>query len=112
MARGDYTPEIKSSIGDSPKGRLNKSPRRPNPRETPADVARDKQRGIAEGSPQDQGIDAQPRNQMPKLGNEMSARTVAPANSTSGASPAQGASPAHAAMAASIAHAILGRGGM
>jgi hypothetical protein len=106
MARGDYTPEIKSSIGDSPKGRLNKSPRKPNPSETPADVARDKQRGIKEGSPQDQAIDAQPQNQMPKLGNEIPARAASPTNS------AGGASPAHAAMAASIAHAILGRGGM
>jgi hypothetical protein len=98
MARTDYGPEVKSAMG----GNVGKKPPvkrpatgRPDPNETPADLASDKAKGIAQGSPQDQAMDAR----LPPGG------AVAPQPPHP---PAQGVHPAHAMMAASIAHAILG----
>ena len=62
MARDGFAPEIKAAMGDSPKGRLNKSPRK----ESPADMQRDAKRGIKEGSAQDTKLDAMPANQAPQ----------------------------------------------
>lgn len=93
MARGDFSPEIKSSMGQTVgKPRINKTP----PKESPADLSRDKAAGIKQNSPQDQKLDAMPQNQMrPQM-------------------PMQGGPPDahHVAAAAGIAHAILGRRGM
>jgi hypothetical protein len=97
MARGDYTAEIKQSLGQSPKGRLNKSP----PKESPADLARDTKAGIKQNSPQDQKLDAMPQNQMPQ-------RPQMPMQAQGGMPP----DAHHVAAAAGIAHAILGGRGM
>lgn len=105
MPRGNYTPEIKSSMGTGVKGRVSTTPKKPEPGDTPKDMARDRQRGIPEDSPQDQKIDAQAVQQGIRPGSQMPTNLP---NITSGGG---GHDPAHAAMAASIAHAILGRGG-
>jgi hypothetical protein len=97
MARGDYAPEIRTSMATGGPKRVNTSP----PKESPADAARDKMRGIKEGSPQDQKLDAIPANQAPPP------RPMHMQTAPSGDMPPN---PAHAAMAASIAHAILGGG--
>lgn len=93
MARGDYAPEIKQSMGSSVgKPRVKTAP----PKESPADLARDTKAGIKQNSPQDQKLDAMPQNQMrPQM-------------------PMQGGPPDahHVAAAAGIAHAILGGRGM
>lgn len=67
MARGNYAPEIRSSIGDSPKGRINTSPRKASPRgaDSPAEVARDTKAGITQNSPADIEQDAMPRRMPP-----------------------------------------------
>ena len=87
-----------------PKSAPSKRPSLRQP-DTKADMALDKKRGIAEGSPQDEGIDAQVAKASPAspVGQQM---PHPPA-------PSGGSSPAHAAMATSIAHAILqgGKGG-
>ena len=96
---GNYGPEIKSAMqgpGTRP------SQVKKGIGETPADRQRDQMKGIKEGSPQDLKLDAMPANQAPPT-------QVTP---PPGAGPAGMANPAHAAMAASIAHAILGKGGM
>lgn len=85
MPRTDYGPEVKSGLNAGQPKQVKKSP----PRESIADMRRDKQRGIKEGSAQDMKLDAMPANQAPPGGDH--------------------ANPAHAAMAASIAHAILQR---
>lgn len=93
MARGDYAPEIKQSMGSSVgKPRVKTAP----PKESPADLARDTKAGIKQNSPQDQKLDAMPQNQM-KMPMQM-----------------QGGPPDahHVAAAAGIAHAILGHRGM
>lgn len=99
MARGDYTPEIRTSLGSSRPGRVNTSP----PKESPADMARDAKAGIKEGSAQDTKLDAMPRNQAPRP----PPMQTAPAGNLPPDTP-------HVAAATSIAHAILNRrpGGM
>ena len=107
MARTDYGPEIKSSMGGAvgrkaPPGKRLPSANAPAKKvapeqDNPAEMAQDKQRGIAPGSPQDLAMDARgagagPSQQVPR-----------PPTPGGG-----GANPAHAMMAASIAHAILG----
>jgi len=99
-------------------------------KETPADRARDKKRGIKEGSAQDTKIDARPGNRAPTQRAQTAPPPQQGAANTPPAShmpadtsmprfvphaPAQapnthsgGADPVHAAMATSIAHAILG----
>jgi len=103
MASSDYGPEIRGAM-----------------KETPADRARDKKRGIKEGSARDTKIDAQPGNRAPSqhaaplqtLGdtaNQGPSFPSAPSQSMSGGG---SGSAHHAAMAAGIAHAILAhRGG-
>jgi len=100
MPRGDYTPEIRTSLGSSRPGRVNTSP----PKESPADMARDAKAGIKEGSAQDAKLDAMPRNQAPRRPPQMQ---TAPTGNLPPDLP-------HIAAATSIAHAILGRkpGGM
>lgn len=100
MARGDYGPEVKAALAEKPTAKSSgrPPPRKADPGETPADAARDKQQGIAEGSPQDLRMDA-------SGGAGPSAGAQGPHPPAPG-----GGSPAHAAMAASIAHAILGSG--
>lgn len=95
---GNYGPEVKAAMSNPGKrpSQVKKGA------ETPADRLRDERRGIKEGRPQDLKLDAQPANQAPP------AQVLPPP----GAGPAGMANPAHAAMAASIAHAILGKGGM
>lgn len=96
----NFAPEIKSAMNEPPKSKS-----KPPTRETPADMARDKARGIKEGSPQDEAIDAKlPVQAGPPMG------MMRPGGGMQGGPP-PGANPAHAAMAASIAHAILQRGG-
>lgn len=96
MARGpkqDYGPEIHASVRE-PTPRKDKRANAPK-RDTPEDMARDKQRGIVEGSPQDEAIDAKLPQQPP-------------------APPGQGGiHPHHVTAASGIAHAILqsGKGG-
>jgi hypothetical protein len=101
MARGGYEPEIRSAMGTGKPGRVNTSPRKPSPSqgESKADVARDASKGIAEGSPQDQKLDAMPANR---------AAPQAPGP------PGHLGDIPHVAAATSIAHAILNRrpGGM
>jgi len=91
MMASDYGPEIKAS--------QSKPVKRPSQvkKESPADKARDVKHGIPEGGARDMKLDAMPANQAP------------PSMQGGGGG---GHSPAHAAMAASIAHAILGKGGM
>jgi len=91
MAKTDYGPEVQSAM-----------------KETPADRARDKARGIKEGSAQDEKIDRQPGNRAPMQ--------PMPANMQQVPRPA-GDAPTppdlhHVAAAASIAHAILGNRGL
>ena len=97
MARGDYGPEVKAALAEKPtaKSKGRPPPRKADPGETPADAARDKQQGIAEGSPQDLRMDA-----------------AGPSAGAQGPHPPApgGGNAAHAAMAASIAHAIIGSG--
>ena len=114
----DYGPEIRNSMTPkvrgpmsgragqvetpgSPTGRTRLNTKPPMPRmgsgtgETAADMAQDKARGIAQGSPQDQKIDAMKGIQ-----------ERAQANATTNAMTSQGnQAMAHAA---GIAHAILG----
>jgi hypothetical protein len=90
----DYGPEIKASMT----GGAKKAGKAPPPKESSADLAKDKARGIKQGSPQDQKLDAMPQNQVhPQMQQQM-----------------QGGPPDahHVAAAAGIAHAILGRRGM
>lgn len=103
MARGDYGPEVKAAISEKKPSTKKGPPKRSSKPDTPADMARDKQRGIPEGSPEDLAIDArQPSGvgQMPPRQGQMPPHPPAPG----------GANPVHAAMATSIAHAILGGG--
>lgn len=98
MARGSFDPEIKAAMQSRPKGKAppprgrNKMP--PDTRaeakaegDTPQEMARDKARGIVEGSPQDEALDAQQMQH------------------------GSGGVPPHVAAAAGIAHAILSGGG-
>lgn len=110
MARSDYGPEIRGAMSGHagqverpsvPSGRKRMNTKPPMPRmgsgtsETAADMAQDKARGIAQGSPQDQKIDAMKGIQ-----------ERAQANATTNAMTSQGnQAMAHAA---GIAHAILG----
>lgn len=101
MARGDYTPEIRTAMGSGKPGRVNTSPSK----ESPADMARDRKKGIAEGSKQDAGLDALPANQ---------ARPKMPPGAVGPMPPVSGASDNlhHITAASGIAHAILNhRGG-
>ena len=105
MARSDYGPEVKSAMQQPPRG--GKPGKRPPPKsapekETPADLAMDKQRGIAQGSPQDLKMDAASHPIPPQHSPPQPQGGVAPQGGN------MGNSPAHAMMAASIAHAILG----
>ena len=108
MARGDYTPEIRTSLGTGKPGRVSTTP----PRESPADMARDAKKGIKEGSPQDQKLDAMPQNQAPPRRPPPMQQSGPPMGNPVAS---QGMPPDahHVAAATSIAHAILGsRGGM
>jgi hypothetical protein len=90
----NFAPEIKSSMAKKqmpPPKKATGAAKPDGPGDTPAEMARDKARGIVEGSPQDEALDI--RNAPPPR----------PGGGTT--------NPAHAAMAASIAHAILQRGG-
>lgn len=106
MARTDYGPEVKKAIDQHGK----KSPPKPSagkknePGDTPADMARDRQRGIPEDSPQDVRIDA--RN----AANTAPPRVQPHAPMLPGAGPQMAGPPDahHVAAAAGIAHAILG----
>lgn len=98
---GNYGPEIKASM-QSPVKRPSAVKKGS---ETPADKLRDARRGIKEGSGQDLKLDADPANQAPPA-------QVLPPQAPGGPPGGGMANPAHAAMAASIAHAILGKGGM
>ena len=100
MARGDYGPEIRTSMATGRPPRKAATP----PRESIADKQRDAQRGIKEGSPQDQKLDAQPRNQAPPQRPPMQG----PPQAVPGGTPSD---LHHVAAATSIAHAILGRSG-
>jgi hypothetical protein len=93
MARGDYAPEIKSAMAGQ--------------RESPADMRRDAARGIKEGSPQDEKLDAQPANQLPP--NRRPTGGGAPASIQVQRLPNDHH---HVAAAMSIAHAILGNSRM
>jgi len=97
MAGGNYGPEIRAAMQSKPKGKAppprgrNKIP--PDTRaeakaegDTPQEMARDKARGIVEGSPQDEQLDMQNNAPRPPTGG--------------------GVHP-HVAAAAGIAHAIL-----
>lgn len=99
MARGDYTPEIKTSMGTGKPGRVNVSPRKPSPAsaDSPKEVAADTKQGIAQNSPADIRQDAMPRQ-------------IPPMHMQGGG----GGDIPHVAAATSIAHAILNRrpGGM
>jgi hypothetical protein len=107
MARGDYGPEIRTSLGDSTPGRKNLSP----PKPSPADMARDKVAGIKEGSPQDQKLDAMPRNQARAPVQPPTPR-IAPPMGNPVANQGMPPDAHHVAAATSIAHAILGNRGM
>jgi hypothetical protein len=103
MARTDYGPEIKKAIAS----RSPSAQKKPPPKESPADQARDKQRGIPEGSAQDARLDAMPQNQM-RAGPPQMAGPPQPQPQP----PQQGLSPHHITAAAGIAHSILNsRGG-
>jgi hypothetical protein len=106
MASGNFNPEIRAAMAEKSKGKPPPAGRKPDPGETPADAARDKKQGIQEGSQQDAAMDAQSGPQSgPKIGvsHPPAPGSVAHNNTLN---------PAHAAIAASIAHAILGKGGM
>lgn len=90
---GNYGPEIKAAMSNP--GKRPSQVKKGLP-ETPADRLRDQRRGIAEGSPQDAKLDAQPQNQ------------AQPVPAPSGGGPV----PPHVAAAAGIAHAILANRGM
>ena len=101
MARGNFEPEIRTAMATGKGPRKNTSP----PRESPADQARDKAKGIKEGSSQDQKLDAMPSNQV---------KAAMPPQMQQPPQPMQGGTPPdlhHVAAATSIAHAILGRSG-
>lgn len=108
MARGNYGPEIRTSMGDSVPGRKNTSP----PKPSPADMARDKAAGIKEGSPADQKFDAMQQNQAPPR-RPPPMQQAGPPMGNPVASQGMPPDAHHVAAATSIAHAILGsRGGM
>jgi hypothetical protein len=96
----NFGPEIKSAM------------------ESPADRARDKAKGIKEGSPQDQKLDAMPQNQMPRPPRPTQAmsgpppQNVPPAGVSGMRNPSGLPPDIHrVSHAAGIAHAILaGRG--
>lgn len=94
MAASDYGPEIKSSMQKKPspgkaKGYKDTKAEAKAEGDTPAEMARDKARGIAEGSPRDERLDmkSMPMHNVPPDAH-------------------------HVAAAAGIAHAILGNRGM
>ena len=98
MARQGFEPEIRTAMATGRPPKKNTSP----PRESPADMARDKAKGIKEGSSQDQQLDSVPSNQ------------AMPPQMQRPPQPMQGGTPPdlhHVAAATSIAHAILGRSG-
>ena len=99
MPRGDYTPEIKTSMGTGKPGRVNVSPRKPSPAsaDSPAEVAADTKKGVAQNSPADIKQDAMQGPPRPP-----------------GMPPMMHGDIPHVAAATSIAHAILNRrpGGM
>ena len=99
MARSNFGPEVKAAMAEKPKPKQ-AAKKEPGPGDTPADMARDKKRGIVEGSPQDEAIDAA---QAPQ---NLPSRPPAPGSVAQSSS----VNPAHAAMAASIAHSILQHG--
>lgn len=105
MARGDYGPEIRTAMGDSVPGRKNTSP----PKESPADMVRDKAAGIKEGSAADQKFDAMQQNQAPPRRPPMQA---GPPMGNPVANQGMPPDAHHVAAATSIAHAILGGRGM
>jgi hypothetical protein len=95
MAASDYGPEIKSSMQkkSSPgkaKGYKDTKAEAKAEGDTPAEMARDKSRGIVDGSPRDEALDA--KQMMPMHNVPPDAH--------------------HVAAAAGIAHAILGNRGM
>jgi general stress protein YciG len=92
MARGNFDKEIKQSIAEKGGGK--------DPGETPADRARDKQRGIKEGSPQDRRIDAANTPPRPPMQPMPPMAAAGP--------PSGGVGPVD--HAAAIAHAILQHG--
>ena len=100
MPRGDYAPEIRTSMATGQAPRKNTSP----PKENLADMQRDKAKGIKEGSSQDQKLDAMPQNQAgPPRPPQM--QTAPTGNLPPDLH--------HVGAATSIAHAILARrGGM
>lgn len=111
MARSDYGPEVQSAMKEPPrKGLPGKRPKPDSPAkakaegDTPAELARDKQRGIVEGSARDEQMDAAAHPIPQQHSPPQPQGGVAPQGGN------MGHSPAHAMMAASIAHAILGGG--
>lgn len=95
MASTDYGPEVRGAMQNAKpkqpkfpprKGANPQSAKEPGPEDNPADMARDKARGIIEGSPQDEALDAKSVGMPPDAH--------------------------HVAAAAGIAHAILGNRGM
>jgi hypothetical protein len=95
MARGagNYTSEIKSAM--QPSNKPDTAAEKKREGDTPAEMARDKKRGIVEGSARDEQLDAQ---QM-----QRAQPTVQPLQHG-------GLPPHHVAAAAGIAHAILNGG--
>lgn len=97
MAGNSFKSEIQDSMSNPVKrpSQVKKESKADKTADTPAEMARDKSKGIVEGSPQDERLDAQQSN------------SGLHGNSVGGTSPP----PHHVAMAASIAHAILGNRG-
>jgi|tagenome__1003787_1003787.scaffolds.fasta_scaffold19874485_2 hypothetical protein len=107
MARGDYTPEIKKSLGTGKPGRVNMSP----PKKSPAQVAKQPMGGIDKGEPRDALAQQQPR-ETPQI--PTGPKNPQPPQHNKVPQPPEHPDMHHVAAATSIAHAILNRrsGGM
>jgi hypothetical protein len=109
MPRGDYAPEIKKALGTGKPGRINLSPKK----DSPAEVANDRAKGISQNDPGEAEMDAraqsQPR-QPPQIptGPKQPRPPQTPGNVPQ---PPQHPDVPHIAAATSIAHAILNRRG-
>jgi hypothetical protein len=95
MPRGDYTPEIRTSLGSSKPGRVNTSP----PKVSPADISTGRAGGDKSGGAKSMEVSSMPQNRGPSQPPKMQ---TAPAGNLPPDLP-------HVAAATSIAHAILNR---
>jgi hypothetical protein len=113
MARGDYAPEIKKALGTGKPGRVNLSPKK----DSPAEVANDRAKGISQNDPGEAEMDARAQSQ-PRRPPQIPTGPKNPQPpQTPGNVPQTPHAPPdmhHVAAATSIAHAILNRssGGM